>query len=140
MHFIGTYTLISSLGGVILDFTVASYKGIAVYQPVINGVGGNLVAVQSSRISTALHQATPLGRLPFYAEKLCHSPASVFCSNKAHSRTARVLLLLVIPGHLVFAYTISYLKAGHTSLTPIFVVVYLAVAVLQVNKSGFQLI
>lgn len=50
-----------------------------------------------------------------------------------HPRTARVLLLLVVPGHLVFMYTISYLKAGHTSLTPIFVVTYLLAAFLQVS-------
>uniref|UniRef100_A0A6A7FNJ2 Solute carrier family 41 member 1-like isoform X2 n=2 Tax=Hirondellea gigas TaxID=1518452 RepID=A0A6A7FNJ2_9CRUS len=124
--------MISSLGGVILDYTVATYKGIAVYQPVFNGVGGNLVAVQASRISTALHLETPLGRLPRYAEKYCENPGTVFCKSRGHARTARVLLLLVIPGHLVFAYTISYLKAGHTSLTPIFVIVYLCAAMIQV--------
>lgn len=48
--------LISSIGGLILDYTISSYKGIAVFQLVINGVGGNLVAVQASRISTALHK------------------------------------------------------------------------------------
>lgn len=32
------------------------YHGIAVFSPVINGVGGNLVAVQASRLSTGLHQ------------------------------------------------------------------------------------
>ena len=46
---------ISSLGGVILDKAVAKFNGIAVFQPVFNGVGGNLVAVQASRISTSLH-------------------------------------------------------------------------------------
>lgn len=30
--------VISSLGGVILDFAVSSYHGIAVFQPVINGL------------------------------------------------------------------------------------------------------
>lgn len=45
-----------SLGGLILDYTISSYKGIAVFQLVINGVGGNLVAVQASRISTSLHK------------------------------------------------------------------------------------
>ena len=35
------------------------------FQPVMNGVGGNLVAVQASRISTSLHQSgSSLGRLP----------------------------------------------------------------------------
>ncbi|XP_066960485.1 solute carrier family 41 member 1-like isoform X4 [Macrobrachium rosenbergii] len=125
--------MISSLGGLILDFAVSSYKGIAVFQPVINGVGGNLVAVQASRISTALHAAAPLGKLPKYVASFCINPCSAFCARAGHPRTARVLLLLVVPGHLVFMYTISYLKAGHTSLTPIFVVTYLLAAFLQVS-------
>nr|CAD7199054.1 unnamed protein product [Timema douglasi] len=124
--------LISSMGGLILDFTVANFKGIAVFQPVINGVGGNLVAVQASRISTSLHKDSRLGKLPAYASTVCLNPVTVFYSKWNHSRTARVLLMMVIPGHLIFSYTISYLQAGHTSLTPIFVVVYLTASLIQV--------
>lgn len=69
------------MGGLILDFTVSSYKGIAVFQPVINGVGGNLVAVQASRISTALHAAAPLGKLPKFSSELCINPCSAFCAR-----------------------------------------------------------
>lgn len=50
-----------------------------------------------------------------------------------HARTARVLLMMVIPGHLIFSYTISYLQAGHTSFTPIFIMIYLIAAMLQVH-------
>lgn len=122
--------LISSMGGLILDYTVSNYKGIAVFQLVINGVGGNLAAVQASRISTSLHkdcrfnnQEIPVVRFnPFY----------VFCTKGGHARTARVLLTMVIPGHLIFSYTISYLQAGHTSFTPIFLIVYLTAALIQV--------
>lgn len=39
---------------------------------------------------------------------------------------------MVIPGHLIFTYTISYQRAGHTSFTPIFLSVYLIAAMLQV--------
>lgn len=39
---------------------------------------------------------------------------------------------MVIPGHLIFSYAISYLQAGHTSFTPIFMLVYLTAAMLQV--------
>ena len=46
---------ISSLGGLILDKAVTKFNGIAVFQPLFNGVGGNLVAVQASRIATYLH-------------------------------------------------------------------------------------
>jgi hypothetical protein len=70
-----------SIGGLVLDFTVSSFKGIAVFQPVINGVGGNLVAVQASRISTSLHQDSRLGKLPHYASSVCLNPLSVFCSQ-----------------------------------------------------------
>ena len=44
-----------------------------------------------------------------------------------------MLLGMVIPGHLVFCYSISYLRAGHTSLTPTFLVVYNSAALLQVT-------
>lgn len=123
---------ISSVGGLILNRTVATFKGIAVFQPVINGVGGNLVAVQASRISTSLHKVAKLGNLPPYRSHLCVNPCTAFFGKDTHSKTARVLMLLVVPGHLIFAYTISYVKAGHTSLTPIFLGVYLLASVLQV--------
>ncbi|XP_046835002.1 solute carrier family 41 member 1-like [Vespa crabro] len=122
--------LISSLGGLILDYTISSYKGIAVFQLVINGVGGNLVAVQASRISTSLHKDFRAGSQ--VAPTICISPFHAFFAKGGHARTARVLLMMVIPGHLIFSYTISYLQAGHTSFTPIFIVAYLTVALLQV--------
>lgn len=49
-----------------------------------------------------------------------------------HARTARVLLMMVIPGHLLFTYGIHFLRAGHTTITPQFLVVYLAAAFVQV--------
>ncbi|XP_058281482.1 solute carrier family 41 member 2 isoform X2 [Hylobates moloch] len=52
--------------------------------------------------------------------------------NGVNNKSAQVLLLLVIPGHLIFLYTIHLMKSGHTSLTIIFIVVYLFAAVLQV--------
>uniref|UniRef100_L7LZS9 Putative divalent cation transporter n=1 Tax=Rhipicephalus pulchellus TaxID=72859 RepID=L7LZS9_RHIPC len=124
--------VISSVGGCILDFAVSRFHGIAVFQPVINGVGGNLVAVQASRISTFLHQRATLGFLPASDPSVCLNPFSAFFGKSVHARTARVLLLMVVPGHLVFTYGIRLLKAGHTSVTPIFLVVYLTAAVLQV--------
>lgn len=55
------------------------------------------------------------------------------CSPPAlNARSARVLFLLVAPGHLIFLYTISSLRGGHATLTPIFISFYLAAALLQV--------
>jgi len=50
----------------------------------------------------------------------------------SHARTTRVLMFMVVPGHIIFIYTIRYMKAGHTSLTPLFVMVYIIAALLQV--------
>nr|XP_015809054.2 solute carrier family 41 member 2 [Nothobranchius furzeri] len=128
-----TAMVISSIGGLILDKTVSdpNLAGIVVYTPVISGIGGNLVAIQSSRISTHLHFHCVPGEVPDEA-KGCYYPCRTFCGTGANHRSAQVLLLLLIPGHLIFLYTIHLMKSGHTTLTPIFMSVYLAAALLQV--------
>ena len=50
-----------------------------------------------------------------------------------HARTTRVLLFLVIPGNLIFLYTIRVLQAGHTTLTLIFTSAYLLAGLIQVH-------
>lgn len=104
--------VISSAGGLILDYTVSKYSGIAVFQLVINGIGGNMAAVHASRLSTTLHTGQPEG--PVFGN------------------TSKLLMLMVVPGQIIFIYTIGYLKAGHTSLTTLFTTTYMAVALLQV--------
>ncbi|XP_059537770.1 solute carrier family 41 member 2 [Myotis daubentonii] len=128
-----TAMVISSIGGLILDTTVSdpNLVGIVVYTPVINGIGGNLVAIQASRISTYLHLHSIPGELPD-ERKGCYYPFRTFFGSGVNHKSAQVLLLLVIPGHLIFLYTIHLMKSGHTSLTVIFVVVFLFAAVLQV--------
>nr|XP_045009143.1 solute carrier family 41 member 2 isoform X2 [Jaculus jaculus] len=128
-----TAMVISSIGGLILDTTVSdpNLVGIVVYTPVINGIGGNLVAIQASRISTYLHLHSIPGELPD-EPKGCFYPCRTFLGPGVNNKSAQVLLLLVIPGHLIFLYTIHLMKSGHTSLTVIFIVVYLLAAVLQV--------
>ncbi|CAL8256097.1 unnamed protein product [Arctogadus glacialis] len=125
---------ISSVGGLILDKTVSNpnFAGMAVFTPVINGVGGNLVAVQASRISTYLHMnGLPLGD-PNYPPRKCPTPCISFFGSSLNARSARVLFMLVAPGHLVFLYTINSMRGGHTTLTSIFVAFYLGAALLQV--------
>ncbi|XP_076775952.1 solute carrier family 41 member 2 [Arvicanthis niloticus] len=128
-----TAMVISSIGGLILDTTVSdpNLVGIVVYTPVINGIGGNLVAIQASRISTYLHLHSIPGELP-EEPRGCSYPFRTFFGSGVNNKSAQVLLLFVVPGHLIFLYTIHLMKSGHTSLTVVFVVVYLLAAVLQV--------
>uniref|UniRef100_A0A914WKS0 SLC41A/MgtE integral membrane domain-containing protein n=1 Tax=Plectus sambesii TaxID=2011161 RepID=A0A914WKS0_9BILA len=123
---------ISSGGGFILEATIGGYPGIAVFQPVINGVGGNLVAVQASRLSTALHQTGTMGRLLSGTPMSFLSLRRAFFSNDVDSRSARVLLAMVIPGHLIFTLAIYLAKAGSINVTVWFLVAYLLVAIIQV--------
>ncbi|NXB80076.1 S41A3 protein, partial [Donacobius atricapilla] len=126
---------ISSIGGLILDKTVTdpNFEGMAVFTPVINGVGGNLVAIQASRISTFLHFWSMPGVLPYKMRQNWPNPCTTFFSSGVNSKSARVLFLLVVPGHLVFLYTIHLLQGGHTSLSFTFVMFYLAAALMQVG-------
>ncbi|XP_048858394.1 solute carrier family 41 member 1-like isoform X2 [Brienomyrus brachyistius] len=126
---------ISSIGGLILDKTVSdpNFEGMAVFTPVINGVGGNLVAIQASRISTYLHFWSVPGVLPYKMEQHWPNPYAVFFSSGVNSKSARVLFSLVIPGHLIFLYTIHLLQGGHTAITLVFICCYLSAALLQVG-------
>lgn len=63
---------------------MAKYKDLAVYQPVINGVGGNLASVQASRLSTELHKDNELGTLPPTA-RICISPLDAFFSKRKYN-------------------------------------------------------
>nr|XP_046240793.1 solute carrier family 41 member 1-like isoform X2 [Scatophagus argus] len=125
---------ISSIGGLILNKTVSNpnYEGMAVFTPVINGVGGNLVAIQASRMSTYLHCWSVPGALPLKMKDNCPRPCATFCSSDVNSKSARVLVVLVVPGHLLFLYTIHLLQGGHTAMTPTFIIFYLSAALLQV--------
>jgi len=133
--------IISSMGGKILNTVIATYPQIAVFQPVINGVAGNLVGIQASRISTDLHRTSKLGHLPaplsscnllnpLYSFSLsCCSASPMMTSN---ATAALVLLFLVIPGHLVFNLAIG-LSQGFTVLSAGFLFLYLLAALLQVG-------
>uniref|UniRef100_A0A8C5GLK6 Solute carrier family 41 member n=1 Tax=Gouania willdenowi TaxID=441366 RepID=A0A8C5GLK6_GOUWI len=125
---------ISSIGGLILDKSVSNpeYEGMAVFTPVINGVGGNLVAIQASRMSTYLHFWSIPGSLPSKMRSNCPGPCETFCSSDQNSESARVLVTLVVPGHLLFLYAIHLLQGGHSSMTPIFIICYLCASLLQV--------
>merc|ERR1719186_487546 len=133
--------VISSMGGKILNKVIIKFPDIAVFQPVINGVAGNLVGIQASRISTELHKTSKLGKLPedittcnllnplsTYSISCCSF--STMMSNNATA--AVVLLCLVVPGHLVFNFAIG-ISQGFGVITSFFLILYLLAAVLQVG-------
>lgn len=55
------------------------------------------------------------------------------CLPGVNSKSARVLLMLVIPGHLVFLYAISLLQGEEAPISIAFTICYLCAALLQVH-------
>jgi len=134
--------LISSGGGLILEKAVEHFKGIAVFSPVMNGAGGNLVAIQASRMTTYLNKATNslFGIFPPEEDAICILPCSALCggysscgglNNIQNASVARVLLFLLFPGHIIFVIVICLVEKLGTP-TPLFLLFYLLAALSQV--------
>lgn len=150
---------ISSMAGILLEFAIKIYNSVAIFQPVVNGVGGNLVGIFASRLSTSLHRTSVMGQWAVWAPKNIYSyPFETFFGKHSKDsnliklkmkrknlvfyfyqdpehKTALILQGLTIPGHLIFFFTIFYIKASQTKLvltvwTALF---YLIIAFLQVN-------
>ncbi|XP_033219177.1 solute carrier family 41 member 1-like [Belonocnema kinseyi] len=122
---------ISGLGGLVLDHAVDVLKGFVIFQPIINGIGGNLVSVQASRISTMLHQTSLLGIIPPHTKQWV-SPWKALFNGVPSANTARLLIGMSIPGHMVFIFAADYFKHGYSTITVHFAFSYLLVACLQV--------
>uniref|UniRef100_A0A915PZC1 SLC41A/MgtE integral membrane domain-containing protein n=1 Tax=Setaria digitata TaxID=48799 RepID=A0A915PZC1_9BILA len=124
--------LISSAGGFILESAIKRFPKIAVFQPVINGVGGNLAAIQASRLATFYHQSFSFGCLKRnLASHLSFKRA--FFSNDTDTHSARVLLLFVVPCHIFFNWVIQILhKSSSLPSGLLFTSIYICAALVQV--------
>ncbi|XP_076761218.1 solute carrier family 41 member 3 isoform X2 [Xylocopa sonorina] len=122
---------ISGFGGLILNRVVDKFNGFVIFQPIINGIGGNLVSVQASRISTTLHQTSIMGILPPQS-KMFVAPWTALFKGTPYAKTARILICMALFGELIFIFIADYVENGRSTLHIYFVVSYLVMAVLQV--------
>lgn len=80
-----------------MGLAVNDYSDIAVFQPVVNGVGGNLVAIFASRLSTALHKTGTQGTQAFWAPKKWYLyPIQTFVSKSSNTFNAPNNLLFIL--------------------------------------------
>lgn len=84
-------------GGLIMEHALSQFKKLASLQPVVNGVGGNLVAIQCSRMATHLHRFSPLRVLPESDPDWMVPPWHVFTSTKSAFSSARATRSGYIP-------------------------------------------
>ncbi|XP_037502789.1 solute carrier family 41 member 1 [Rhipicephalus sanguineus] len=121
--------IISSIGGYILDLAVTHFSGLAVFQPVINGVNGNLAAIHASRLSTLFAQRSELGFHPEDDKRHCVDPLTGLCGSNRQARVSQLLLLLSIPGHVLFVLLIFAISDAHVRLTVALVFSYLVASI-----------
>ncbi|XP_052899699.1 solute carrier family 41 member 1 isoform X1 [Anopheles moucheti] len=122
---------ISGMGGLVLDKAVGIFNGFVVFQPIINGIGGNLVSVQASKISTMLHQSSIIGIIPPHA-KIFELPWKALFHGVPYARTARILIAMSIPGQVLFIFVADYIHMSSSTIGVPFVLSYLFVSTLQV--------
>ena len=68
----------------ILETGLKIYPGIKIYQPLVNGLGGNLVAIYASRMSTQMHLDSEMGKWCLWAPKRFYLyPKETFISEKS---------------------------------------------------------
>ena len=116
----------------------------------ILGVGGNLVAVQSSRISTYLNSVSKPRVLPETDPFICVSPLNVFFGKSKmfylilqfinqnlidlgpHSLMARLLILIAAPSHILFLFILRFFE-DHFKFTFPFLALYIIAALVQIS-------
>ncbi|KAF5286514.1 hypothetical protein FQA39_LY16290 [Lamprigera yunnana] len=123
---------ISGMGGLILDQAVGQFRGFVVFQPIVNGVGGNMASVHISRMSTMLQKSSLPGIIPPHS-KLCVSPWTALVTGVLSAKTARILILMSIFGQSIFVFVADVVyNRGVSTVAPAFVFTYLFVSVLQI--------
>ncbi|XP_043063508.1 solute carrier family 41 member 1 isoform X2 [Drosophila ficusphila] len=122
---------ISGLGGLVLDAAVEVFNGFVVFQPIINGIGGNLVSVQASKISTMLHQSSIIGIIPPHTQ-IFEWPWRALFKGVPYAKTARILIAMSIPGNILFIFAADYINYSTSTVTWVFVLSYLTASLVQV--------
>jgi len=116
---------ISTVGGITLKLAVLNSADIALFQPVICGVGGNLVAVQASRLASNLQLYCRPSELPL-GERVCVNPCNLLFSQREGYRSTRLLIYIVIPGQIFFYFTCVLLNGDKKGPSIYFLILYLA--------------
>ncbi|CAH0687164.1 unnamed protein product [Chilo suppressalis] len=122
---------ISGIGGIVLDQAVDRFRGYEVFQPIVNGIGGNLVCVQSSRLATHLHQTAIPGELPENT-RILEWPWKTLFFGTAAAKVARMLLVLAICGQIIFMTVADFVYQGVVTIQAAFGITYVMCATLQV--------
>ncbi|XP_017055148.1 solute carrier family 41 member 1-like [Drosophila ficusphila] len=121
---------ISQIAGFVLCSSVEDFRGFAIFSPIINGIGGNLVSVQASHMGSVLYQRSSLGTLPEDC-RILEWPHRVYLRGTVYSRVVRILIGISVPGNVGLVLLADYLYMSHVSVKWTFVVAFVLTSLLQ---------
>ncbi|KAM3717745.1 Solute carrier family 41 member [Dirofilaria immitis] len=100
--------IVACCSGLLLQSAIVVYPGIAALHPLIAGLAGNRVSVQSSRLATALHLSEySLGILPTGTTIWTFlNPLRLLCLRHLDSKVAFLLLVTAIPYNFSFVIVV----------------------------------
>lgn len=124
-------TLFFRSGGLVLMKAVSEFSDYEVFSPIINGIGGNLVSIQASRIATLLHQCSKPGVLPSYG-RVFENPLKALVKGTPYAKSSRILILISIPGQTLFIFLADFIHMSKSTIGAPFFLTYLTVSTLQV--------
>jgi len=122
--------VISGTGGLVLERAVREFSGYVIFSPIINGVAGNLVSVQASRMGTFLHQVSLPGIVPEFT-KIFEWPWRALFHGTPYARIARILILMSIPGQILFIFAADLINNFTVTIRFPFVASYLTASLVQ---------
>ncbi|KAH8295452.1 hypothetical protein KR018_011349, partial [Drosophila ironensis] len=121
---------ISQIAGFLLSFTVNDFRGLAMFSPIINGIGGNLTSVQANNMGSILYQRSDLGTLP-EDTRILEWPHRVYFLGTPYSRVSRILIAISVPGNVALVFAADYLYMSHSTVRWCFVVAFVVTSLLQ---------
>lgn len=95
-------------------------------------LGGNLAAIFSCSMSSYLNRASQLGVLPS-GERICTGPLEMFYQKGELGNVAFVLLMVVVPGQVLFAVLSKALRFGYVAMSMAFLGAYVTASLAQVS-------
>lgn len=130
---------ISFLTGWFLHQGSTAYAFMALYQPLINGIGGNLAAISTSRMSTTLHLRKTSGtdrnpeQHPIQIRKVLRRVIrSFFKTKNQDNKFVWIFVVIAIIVQLVWGIPLAYTSEQSEHMTILFYVFYVTAAALQV--------
>jgi solute carrier family 41 len=125
------------MGGLVLERAVGEFSGFVVFQPIINGIGGNIVSVQASKISTMLHQSSLPGIIPPHT-KIFEMPWRALLHGTPYAKSARILIMMSIPGQVLFIFVADYIHMSGSTIGAPFIFSYMTVSFIQVSFAQLE--